>query len=398
MTGLRSRRAHGAGSLRSATALIAVASTAANLLSYLFNLIMTHSLGVQGYGELATLLAIVVTGSVLGAALQAVIARRITTGRTPNGLLAMTIWLSLGVAGLVLALEPVLVALLHLSGFAVVGWTAGYLIPTTISYAWQGILQGRQRFLALGGLLIALSLAKLAGGLLAVAWSASSSTALGGATVATAVLVVLVGPAVIKLAPGQVPAGIRAELVRDVGAILSVLVLSSLDLLLARHYLPADQSGIYAAGNLITRACFWGPAFLAMSSYPRFAAPAERRAALRHSGLLLAALSGAALLLTIAGAGLIPVLIGSGYRSLSHIAWLFAADGLALAAVQLGVYASIAVHSHRLGRLVWLVALLECLAVAGPLHGSITQIVSVALTGGLALTAAAFVLQRRPAG
>jgi O-antigen/teichoic acid export membrane protein len=394
MTGARAgfRRA---GSLRSATALIAVASTAANLLSYLFNLLMTRSLGVQGYGELASLLAIVVTASVPGVALQAVIARRITTRRTPTGLFAVTVWLSLGVAGLVLVLEPALAPLLHLSGFAVVGWTAGYLLPTTFSYALQGILQGRQRFLALGLLLIALALAKLAGALLAVAWSASSSIALGGATVATVIVVAVVAPRILRLAPGRAPDRIGAELTRDVGAIMGVLVLSSLDLLLARHYLPARQSGIYAAGNLITRACFWGPAFLAMSSYPRFATPAERRAALRHSTGLLTGLAAVALLLTIAAAGLVPVLIGSGYRSLSHQAWLFAADGLALAGVQLAVYAAIAVHDHRIGRLVWLVALAEFAAVAGRFHHGTVEIVTVALSGGLALIVAALTLELR---
>jgi O-antigen/teichoic acid export membrane protein len=395
MTGARAGYRRGTGSARSATALIAVTSTVANLLSYLFNLLMTRSLGVQGYGELASLLAIVVTASVPGVALQAAIARRITNGRTPNGLIAVTLWLSVGVSGLVLALEPALVALLHLSGFAVVGWTAGYLLPTTISYAWQGILQGRQRFWGLGLMLVGTALAKLAGALLAVAWSATSSTALGGATVATAVLVVVVGPRVLRLAPGQVADRIGRELTRDIGAILGVLVLSSLDLLLARHYLPEQQSGIYAAGNLITRACFWGPAFLAMSSYPRFATPAERRAALRHSTGLLAGLAAAALLVTVAGAGLVPVLLGSGYRSLSHQAWLFAADGLALAAVQLGVYAAIAVHDHRIGRLVWLVALGEFVAVAGRFHHGTTQIITVALAGGLSLTAATLVLELR---
>lgn len=382
-------------SLRSATALTAAASTTANLLSYAFNLVMTRALGVQGFGELAALLAIVIVAIVPGTALQATIARRITNAATPPALVRTTATVAAAVALGLVAVSPLLVASLHIHGYAPLIWTAAYTIPQTFAFAWQGILQGRRHFVGLGLLLVAVQLARVGGGVVAAIWHPTTSTALGAATVLTTVGVVAVAPHVLRLAPAETDRKLTTELLADGSPILAILVLSNLDLLLARHFLNPHDSGIYAAGNLLTRACFWGPAFIALSSYPQFAMPAHRRHALRHSVRLLALLAAIALVASIAGAELVPLVLGPGYRPVASVAWLFAATGLALAAVQLAVYAGLAVHDRRVGRLAWLVGAGEIGIVALWLHGSTRQIVGVALAGGLLLVAAAVTVELR---
>jgi O-antigen/teichoic acid export membrane protein len=379
----------------SATALTAVASTTANLLGYVFNLLMTRALGVRGYGELAALLAVIIVAIVPGTALQAAIARRVTSGKSPTELVRTSVDVSVAVCVIIILCAPVLKSSLHISSYWPVLWTALSLVPLTIAFAWQGVLQGKRHFLAMGALLVAVQLARVGGGVVAAVVNPTSSTALGVMTVLTLLIVAVITPWVRRQAPGQSTDSLLPELVRDISPIFGVLVLSNLDLLLARHYLGAYDSGLYAAGNLVTRAFFWGPAFLALSGYPRFATPAQRQHALRHSAWLLGVISAVGMAISVVGAELVPLLLGPAYQPVASVAWLFAADGLALAAVQLALYAGLAVHDRRIGRLVWIVAVSECIVVSMFLHDSARHIIAVALTGGLVLLVAAVTLEVR---
>jgi O-antigen/teichoic acid export membrane protein len=402
MTGGLAPEASGVGghgshrrALWSATGLTAAASTTANVLGYLFNMVMTRSLGVQGYGELATLLAVIIVATVPATALQAAIARRITNGRTPVDLMRTTVLVAGSVAAIVCLASPALKAAFAIGSYGPLLWTAGSLVPTTIGFAWLGVLQGRRRFLALGILLIGTQLVRVVGGVVARIVHPTSSGALGAVTLLTAVLIAAVTPWVLTLAEGESDRRLLPEVLRDIAPIFGVLVLSNLDLFLARHYLNSYDSGIYAAGNLITRAFFWGPAFIAMSSYPHLAVPHERRHALRHSSALLLVVAVLGIVASVVGAELVPLFLGGGYRPVAQNAWLFAADGLALAGLQFAVYAGLAVHDRRIGRLVWLVAATECGIVAAGLHDSTRQIIVVALAGGLVLLIASVLLEIR---
>jgi O-antigen/teichoic acid export membrane protein len=218
--------------------------------------------------------------------------------------------------------------------------------------------------------------------------------ALGATTVLTLVVIIgaafMVGPFTIRTRV----AILRRVLARDTATMLGVLLLSNLDLVLARHYLHSHDAGLYAAGNLITRAAFWGPSFVSTVTYPRLSHPDERRAALRFGAGVLAGFGVLTTAAAAVGAPLVPILVGRPYQPISGIAWLFAMQGAALAAVLLGVYAGMAVHDRRLGVLVWVVAAIETCAVATLWHDSVRQVLAVALCGSGALLVAACVQQR----
>jgi O-antigen/teichoic acid export membrane protein len=391
----RAGRARGRTGLRN-TVVVAVGSTVANLLGYVFNAVMSRALDLAAFGELGSLLAVMVVASVPGTALQAVIARRLTTGDDHHAFRRDTLLLAGSVGAAVVVLSPLIRTFLNVDSYAPVLWTAALLVPTTVGFGYLGMLQGAGRFRALGAMLVAVQAARVSGGIVAYATGRGTSTALGVATVATVVLVV--APFVGHRA---IPARARrSELLRDIAAdispILGVLVLSNLDLLLARHFLSAHDSGLYVAGNLLTRGAFWGPAFVVLVTYPRLAVPALRAAALRQGVIMLGVIGAAGLAVSVAAGGLIPVLLGrDDFRAVAGIAWLYTADGLALVGTQFAVFAGLAVRDRRLGRLVWLAAAIETVVVIAFAHGSIEQVITVAVLTGLGLVTAATVVERR---
>lgn len=378
---------------------LAVGTSVANVLGYGFNAIMSRQLGVSGYGELGSLLAVIAVASVPGTALQAVIARRLSAGQLRAHVLQSTALLSVAVGAATLLIAPALKAFLAIGSYTPLFWVAVSLVPTTIAFGWQGLLQGSGRYRGLGVLVVAIQLARVLGAVLAVATGTGTSMALAGGTLFTVVLVAATAPWVMGVA-GPAARGRRAMLMdvaRDISPILGVLVLSNLDLLLARHYLPEHDSGLYAAGNLVTRAAFWGPAFIVLMSYPQLAVPERRSGALRRGVRLLAIVSVIGIIGSILAAGLVPVVLGQAYEAITDDVWLFALNGLALVGVQFAVFAGLAVGDRRVGRLVWLAIVAEWVIVSRLTHGSITQIIGTAVGCSLTLLVAAAAVEIRRA-
>jgi O-antigen/teichoic acid export membrane protein len=374
-------------------AFVAAATVAAGLLGYGFSVVLSHALGPSGFGELSALLAVVIVASVPGIALQAGIARSIAARperRDDLPLVAQSAVLAVLVSGAVLLAAPVIRDALGVQSWAALGWLAAFLVPTTLSFGCLGVLQGRRRFLALGWLLVLVQAAKLVGGVFAAVSGTGVAGALGGATVLTCVVV---AGALVAVGPPRMRAiravRLRGVLARDAAAMLGVLLLSNLDLVLARHFLDGHGSGLYAAGNLVTKAAFWGPSFVSTVAYPRLARPEERRAALSRGAAILTTLGGATTLAAWLAAPLLPVALGSAYRPVEPDVWLFALQGVLLAAVLFTVYAGLAVNSRRLSALVWIVAAVETAAISLRWHESVQQVLAVALCGSAALLLAA---------
>lgn len=378
---------------------LAVGSSVANVLGYAFNAIMSRSLGVSGYGELGSLLAVITVATVPGTALQAVLARRLSGGGLRAHTAETTGLVAVAVGVFIVIFSPVLRAFLNIDGWAPLLWTAASLVPLTLAFGWQGLLQGSGRYRGLGVFLGAVQLARVCGAVVAALTHTGIDMALAGSTLFVALLVAAAAPVVLRGA-GQAAPGKRAVLLdvaRDISPLLGVLVLSNLDLLLARHYLPKHDSGLYTAGNLVTRAAFWGPAFIVLMSYPRLAIPQQRAEALRRGVRLLAAISVLGIAASILAAGVVPIVLGHAYNAITDKVWLFAASGLALVGVQFAVFAGLAVADRKVGRLVWLAVVAECVIIATRAHGSIAQIITVALSCGAALLVAAAGVELRRA-
>lgn len=374
---------------------VATATGGANLLAYVLSVVLSRRLGPAGFGEVAPLLAVVIVAGVPGQALQAGIARRVATSSSTGSrqLLLRSAVVGAAVTSGLLVLSPVLKALLRLDGWGALLWTAGSLLPVTVSFAAFGVLQGAERFRRLSAALVLLQVGRLLGGTVGVAVGGTAAAAMAGTTLG------LLGAAAACVAlcdeRGGVPAGGRllAGLARDSASVLAVLVLTNADVLLARARLEPAQAGLYAAGALVAKMAYFAPSFAAPVLYARFSRPETRPGALRTG---LALVGGSAVLATagaLLGAPLLPVVLGRDYEPLQGPAWLFAAAGSALAAVFLLVQAGLAVHDHRLAGVAWGVAGVEVLLVvlfADTLH----RLVGVVLAGALVLLAVGVVLER----
>ncbi|SOD73454.1 O-antigen/teichoic acid export membrane protein [Jatrophihabitans sp. GAS493] len=392
-----------AGALR-ANIWIAICTTLANVAAYGFNVVLSRPLGPTRFGELVSLLAIYLLIQVPGVALQAVIARRIAAqnhgdSADVRAIIGDSLRVGIILAGAVAVCAPGLHAFLHIESWWALVWLAATTIPTTISFAIIGLLQGQQRFFGLGLLILGVQMARVAAGLV---------TAVSAHTVAAAFfwsfifVTAVTGFACLRalatsdppVEPGRVP-HLVTVLARDVASILSIFILSNIDLLLAKHYLSSDEAGsLYGAGNLITKIAFWAPAFIATVSFPRFSRPAERVAAIRKSAAVCVILSGIIVIGAAVCAPLVPVILGSDYKP-AGLVWAFALQGAALATVLLGVYASIAVHDRRLTWLTWIVLPAEILVIVFFAHDTSAQILATVCTGSVFLVLAAAFLERK---
>jgi hypothetical protein len=117
----------------------------------------------------------------------------------------------------------------------------------------------------------------------------------------------------------------RAVLVAS-GASLAMLAVSYADLILARHFLSAADSGAYAVGSVLTKGALWAPAVVTVIALPRLARGGGQ--ALRIAVAAVTA-CGAVLVGGTAFAGTLAIGLsgGPGYESLAGYAPIFAAVG-----------------------------------------------------------------------
>src|SRR6266511_1237417 len=303
-------------SLARAGLMVAPAMAVANGLNYAFNLVMLRLLEPAAYGALGALLAVILIGTVPGLALQGML-----QGVQRFGALAAALLLN---AGARLAVGVGLVAAGHGVDGALAASVAGsvlaMLLPLTLL---RPMLAGR---------------------------GVPSGAPPGG-------------PAVPSGAPRPAPA--TAALGREVGAaalaFLGLLLLTNVDLLLARHYLAAEPSGLYAAGAVVAKIAYWAPQFVATIVFPRLATEAAaRRRLLARAAAAITAL-GVALMVVVAAAPELAVTLpfGAAYRDVGPDLPLFAALGTALALVQLLLFSGIAAGDRKVHRLLGATVVIE---------------------------------------
>jgi O-antigen/teichoic acid export membrane protein len=186
------------------------------------------------------------------------------------------------------------------------------------------------------------------------------------------------------------------EVARAAERVAAFLVLTNLDVLLARHYLSAQQAGIYAFASLFAKAGLWGPQFFAVVAFPRLASnPKPSRLYLRTAAATAA--FGAVLVVVAATLAdpMIRAVSGQAYAGAAAYAPAFAVLGTVFALVNLSLVASVAVHEKRFGLVTWMASGSEVVVVSIWLHDSIEEVLftctAVALVTAIAgalLTAA----------
>jgi O-antigen/teichoic acid export membrane protein len=405
--------APGRASLPRAFLVVAPAMAAANALNYAFNLVMSRLLGPADYGALGALLALVLVGTVPGVALQAVVARHTTlagqaVGRLWSRVLVAVVAVGAGLGLLTLAASPALAAFLHLPSLGPCLWLAAALLPLPLLSAVQGMLQGREWFGVLAAVLLVAAAGRLAAGLGLVEGGLGVEGAMAATAAGSAVAVLVAVPRLRAQGGWERPRGWRrpgrgspaaavaGEVAAAAAGVLGLLLLANVDVLLARHFLPAEASGLYAAGAVLTKIAFWAPQFVVTLVFPRLVTAADRRRLLGRSAVVVAAV-GAPLVVAAAVAPQYAARLsfGEAYLDVGPTLPLFAALGTGLALVQLVLFTGMAAADRGMYRLLLAAVAAEAVLVAVFLHESVAQIVGASLAVVAALLVTGFTLTAR---
>jgi O-antigen/teichoic acid export membrane protein len=406
-------------SLPRAFLVVAPAMAAANALNYAFNLVMSRLLGPADYGALGALLALVLVGTVPGVALQAVVARHTTlageaVGRLWSRVLVAVVAVGAALGLLTVAASPAVAAFLHLPSLGPCLWLAAALLPLPLLSAVQGMLQGREWFGALAAVLLVSAAGRLAVGVGLVEDGLGVSGALAATAMGSAMAVLVAVPRLraeggwerprVALPPrwpgkGSSAAAFGGEVAAAAAGVLGLLLLANVDVLLARHFLTAEASGLYAAGGVLTKIAFWAPQFVVTLVFPRLVTATDRRRLLGRSAAVVAAVGAPLVVAAALAPGLAARLsFGEAYLDVGPALPLFAALGTGLALVQLVLFTGMATADRAMYRLLLAAVAAEAALVALFLHDSVAEIVGASLAVVAALLATGFTLALRPAG
>lgn len=408
---------------------VTAGSMLANIAAYLLHLPASRWLGPEGYGAFAALLSAQLLVAVPSLALQAVVARELVRGVPAEALRSLGRRVALLVA-LVAALAVVPVSLLLDTPLAA---TAAALAPGPVLCLLateQGLLQGAERFRALGVVLAAAGVGKVVPAVAVLAAGGGVGTALAAGAIGVAVAWLVAARVVATgqgdttgrglaawrgrtagrgstagrglaahenltttttpYPTGSAPSSPGVQAVLAAGQVqLVMMALTSVDLLLARALLSPEDAGRYALGAVAAKAAFWLPQAVGTVLYPRMADPAGHRGAVRSAvGVLLGI--GAVVVIGAAAAGpLVPVLVGADYQPVSGLLWAFAALGVTLSVLQAFLLASIATDRTVEAGIAWCGLVLTAVAVwfaprevAGVLGATLGVVVVTTLVAG----------------
>lgn len=338
---------------RASGAVLGALMIAANLLGYVFVLIATRSLGPEEFGAFSAVNSSGLLLAIPVGAIQVVVARRQTL-HPGTGL-----WLA-GVLGAVLVLAGAAVSLFatglfHLDSARTVILAMANLLPMSLTAALQGVLLGRGRLVAFGLSVLFTALTRIlavaAVGQHGIDWLFGALLIAG---VAGAVLPAWQARREIATLDQRLGRGAVRELLRANRTLGALVALSTVDLLLARHYLPARDAGAYALGSVFSKVVMWGTQFLALGIVPALHPSNSRKRVLEATGFVVV-LGAIAVGATAATAPLlVRVVGGTAYGHADGILVWFVVLGTLLGLAQVLLYAGMATDDGRLGILTWL--------------------------------------------
>lgn len=341
--------------------VVAVAMMVMNVATYGFNLAAARLLVPAEFGALTALLSLILIANVVALAIQASIARRISvapdhTAQIVHTASRVALAASLTV-GLAVALSsPILTPAFHFSSMWSVVFCGAMLVPLTLAGAQLGVAQGMRRWRKLSILYVGNGFGRLFGGVTGVLIDPSATAAMAGLAVGAWLPVILGAGLLHTRGVGDVHSRrpLIFETIASASTLLAYFAFSNVDALLARGALSPHDSGLYAAGLILTKSTLFLPQFVSVVFFPSLARDSSHRTRLRGAGLV--ALLGLAV---VAGAAILPELAlilvgGEQYREIVGDLWLFAVSGTFLAIVYLLVFDALARRSTGAAVLLWI--------------------------------------------
>lgn len=356
-----------------------------NVLSYLFVVVMSRSLGPSDFGGYSALSTYGVLLAIPAGAFQVVVARHISSGHGTTSGARLAVMMGTALAGFTVAVSPLLANGFHLpSAYAAVllGLT---LIPMTLTGAFQGVLLGRRRMHGLSVLYIVTAGSRLAAAVLAAVLGVGVTEVFGlllAASVVTAAWGWWLCRDLLPALPGSAD-GLAVELLRSNTTLAAFMVLTNVDVLLARHFLSEHDSGGYALASTFGRAVCWATQFIALMMVPRMQATGAARALLKACGLVLGLGLAVLAMVAVAPGFWVRLAGGAQYADFAPLVVGCVALGIAWALAQVWLFSEMGGDSGVLGAVTWVVLVAQCAVIALWLHDSAAQILSVCGVGAL---------------
>lgn len=293
---------------------------AANVLNYLFYMLVTRTVGVEAYGTFSSLAAVVLILSAPALIPQLVIAKLAIGVVGDDDRLAglvqavdrVTLAVSLAVGFTIIALSVPLASFLHVSDPLLVAFAGCAVIGAMALPFLRGVLQGTSRFGAFALSNVAENLGKALFapvlGVVAGVRGAVAGMAVGYASAAAYTFLA----ARTHRRATRIPFSLRGIAGTSAPVALAVFCLNVLllyDVILGKRYLDGYTAGLYGAAALASRALYAAIVFLPTVLLPQAAIRAARGERTRY--LFLQALGAAAVIATAAIAvfGLFPNLV-----------------------------------------------------------------------------------------
>lgn len=366
-----------------------------NVASYGFTILAAPRLGTSNYGALIAVLNVLMVVSVGSLGLQATAARRISTSpahtaQIEKAILGVTYRAALALGLVLLLCVPLINTVLRLDSLATALLVPLAAIPLTVMGGQAGILQGERRWAALGMVYVAAGVPRLVLGTTLILWRPTALSALVGVVLGMCVPVVIGWWALRHERRADVVSAehrgraILKESVHNGQALLAFFALSSADIIVARNVLSDHDSGLYAAGLILTKAMLFLPQFVVVVAFPSMSTGRERRRALVLSLSLVMALGTIG---TLAAWLLSDLAVrftgGAAFAEVEPLLWMFAMLGTLLSLIQLLVYSVLARQGRRSVYAVWVaLALVVGLGLATT---SLVALVTVVVLVDLAL-------------
>jgi O-antigen/teichoic acid export membrane protein len=306
--GIRERVAALRESLVGVFGLMMVAVTLASALNYVFSIIMTRMLGAKGafssFNSLNSIFLIVSMGAL---SVQMVVTKYVAQfevtgerGKVRLLLRKFSWWLLLFGVGVILfsiAVAWPLAHLLKLSSPLLVFILGSSVAITLYATLPTGLLQGEQRFLALGGAAISMSSLRIVLGVVLVALGLGVYGALGAATLAGIIVASVIIFFYRDMFRGPVepqadfhPASALRALVPVAVAVFLVILMTQIDVVLVKAMKGAVVADRYSYAALAGKAVLFFPEGVSLVMFPRVSAlRAKGESTRRVLGLSLAA-------------------------------------------------------------------------------------------------------------
>lgn len=291
-------------SLARNSAIVFAGSMAANVLAYVYHLLMGRLLGPAGYGEFSSLISIFYIFSVPIVVAQTVLVKFISgfKARGAVGQAKSLFWsvtklvvlISLIGFPVILLAAPWITSFLHLSSLVLFILVYFIFVITLLSIAPASMLQGYQRFVWLSVFAVTAVAIKIVLSVPLTAWGVYG-VMLAAALAGVCIYVLYYFPLRFVLTAKSEKSRMskRDAFKFALPTLLIQLGITSLyttDIILVRHFFPAAEAGLYAAIAILGKVIFYASSSVALVLFPVLSERTETGAATKK--LTLSAVGG----------------------------------------------------------------------------------------------------------